>query len=43
MVLDKELSKNLNKYSANSSYSFDGDVIRIGGYQKFAQNLKKKI
>ena len=42
MVLDKELSKNPNKYAANSSYSFDGDVISIGGYQKFEYNLKKK-
>ena len=43
MAFDKELSKNPNKYTSNSSYNCDGEIISIGGYQKFIYDLKKKI
>ena len=41
MQFDKELSKKPNKYAPSSSYTRQGELIHIRGYQNYTYNSKK--
>ena len=42
-IPDSELIVNPNKYAPNSSYSFKGGRISVGGYQSFGYDTQKRI